>query len=177
MALSMIQQLYAVEREAKEQGLDVAAIKELRLKDSLPVINELGNRGAGAMDIRANKKHASKEPNWKSDAIQLRPLGCAKRISVRWKSVDRQQPNRKRHSPFGPGQKKLPPGGSVIRRIPRCCTTCCHDLLFFAICKKHSINPFNWLKHTLQNICTINHKHITSLYPQNFNKIPELINM
>uniref|UniRef100_UPI00313E33BF IS66 family transposase n=1 Tax=Dyadobacter sp. OTU695 TaxID=3043860 RepID=UPI00313E33BF len=48
---------------------------------------------------------------------------------------------------------------------------------FFAICKKHSVNPFHWLKHTLQNICTVNHKHIKSLYPQNFNKIPESINM
>ena len=42
MALSMIQALYAVERKAKEQGLDADAIKELRLKESLPVINELG---------------------------------------------------------------------------------------------------------------------------------------
>lgn len=41
-ALSMIQQLYAVERKAKEQRLDVETIKELRLTESLPVINELG---------------------------------------------------------------------------------------------------------------------------------------
>jgi transposase len=39
---------------------------------------------------------------------------------------------------------------------------------FFAICKKHEVNPYEWLKHTLQNIMTINHKNIPDLYPQNF---------
>lgn len=42
IALSMIQKLYAIERKAREQGLDAAATKELRLNESLPVINELG---------------------------------------------------------------------------------------------------------------------------------------
>src|SRR5665811_2130763 len=39
---------------------------------------------------------------------------------------------------------------------------------FFAICKKHSVNPYEWLKYTLQNIMTINHKNIRDLYPQNY---------
>jgi transposase len=38
---------------------------------------------------------------------------------------------------------------------------------FFAICKKHGVNPCEWLKHTLQNIMPINQKYIKSLYPQN----------
>lgn len=37
---------------------------------------------------------------------------------------------------------------------------------FFAICKKHEVNPFQWLKYTLENIMTINHKKITQLLPQ-----------
>ena len=41
-ALSMIQQLYAVERKARQLMLDAVEIKELRLTESLPVINELG---------------------------------------------------------------------------------------------------------------------------------------
>ncbi|SEM45587.1 Transposase [bacterium A37T11] len=41
-ALTLIQQLYAVERKAKEEQLDALRIKELRLKESLPVLNELG---------------------------------------------------------------------------------------------------------------------------------------
>ena len=39
---------------------------------------------------------------------------------------------------------------------------------FFAICKKHGVNPYQWLKHTLENIISINHKNIRDLYPQNF---------
>lgn len=41
---------------------------------------------------------------------------------------------------------------------------------FFAICKKHKINPFQWIKYALQNIASINHKKLNELYPQNFKK-------
>jgi transposase len=33
---------------------------------------------------------------------------------------------------------------------------------FFAICKKYEVNPFNLLKHTLQNI---GHKNLKNLFP------------
>lgn len=39
---------------------------------------------------------------------------------------------------------------------------------FFAICKKHEVNPHQWLKYTLENIISINHKNLKDLYPQNF---------
>ncbi|MBK1442823.1 transposase, partial [Parapedobacter sp. ISTM3] len=41
-ALLLIQQLYAVERRAREEKLAADQIKELRLTQSLPVINGLG---------------------------------------------------------------------------------------------------------------------------------------
>ena len=41
---------------------------------------------------------------------------------------------------------------------------------FFAICKKHGVNPFQWLKYTLENIMSINHKSLKELYPQNYKK-------
>ncbi len=41
-ALLMIQKLYAVERQAKQDNLTAEQIKELRLQESLPVINEMG---------------------------------------------------------------------------------------------------------------------------------------
>ena len=41
-ALLLIQKLYALERIAREGQLDTAQIKELRLKESLPIINEMG---------------------------------------------------------------------------------------------------------------------------------------
>jgi len=42
---------------------------------------------------------------------------------------------------------------------------------FFAICKKHEVNPYQWLKYTLENIMSINHKNIKDLYPQNYKKL------
>ena len=42
---------------------------------------------------------------------------------------------------------------------------------FMAICKKHDVNPEEWLKHTLENIMTINHKNLRDLYPQNYKKL------
>ena len=45
---------------------------------------------------------------------------------------------------------------------------------FFAIFKKHEVNPFEWLKYALQNIMTINHKEIRNLYPQKFKKLIEV---
>lgn len=47
----------------------------------------------------------------------------------------------------------------------------------FAICKKHEVNPFQWLKYTLQNIMSINHKNLKDLYPQNYKKILQHPNM
>jgi hypothetical protein len=40
--LVQIQKLYVVERKAKEQNSTPQEIKEIRLKESLPIINELG---------------------------------------------------------------------------------------------------------------------------------------
>src|SRR5690625_6904193 len=36
---------------------------------------------------------------------------------------------------------------------------------FFAICKKHDVNPYEWVKYVLENILDINHKNIRDLYP------------
>src|SRR5690606_41715710 len=44
---------------------------------------------------------------------------------------------------------------------------------FFAICKKHGVDPYQWLKYTLENIMSINHKNIKDLYPQNYKKLIE----
>ncbi len=43
---------------------------------------------------------------------------------------------------------------------------------FFAICKKHEVNPFQWLKYALENIMTIKHRKISELLTQNY-KNPE----
>lgn len=37
---------------------------------------------------------------------------------------------------------------------------------FGAICRKHEVNPYQWLKHTLENVMSINHKNLRELYPR-----------
>ncbi|MEX2633602.1 MAG: transposase, partial [Balneolales bacterium] len=39
---------------------------------------------------------------------------------------------------------------------------------FFAICKKHEVNPQVWLKYVLENIMATKYNDIRKLYPQNF---------
>src|SRR5690606_35408645 len=46
---------------------------------------------------------------------------------------------------------------------------------FFAICKKHEVNPYEWLKYTLGNIMTTNHKNIRDLYPHNYKNNMSLV--
>ncbi|MCF0075494.1 IS66 family transposase [Dyadobacter sp. CY261] len=69
-ALSMIQQLYAVERKARQLMPDAAEIKELQLTESLPVINELGK-----WILEQIKSTLPKKPDRKGDAVQLWSLG------------------------------------------------------------------------------------------------------
>ena len=42
---------------------------------------------------------------------------------------------------------------------------------FFAICKKHEVNPYQWLKYILENIMSINHKNLKDMYLQNYKRI------
>jgi len=39
------------------------------------------------------------------------------------------------------------------------------------------VNPFQWLKYTLENIMTINHKNLKDLYPQNYKRKLQESNM
>ena len=48
---------------------------------------------------------------------------------------------------------------------------------FFAICKKHEVNPFQWLRYTLQNITTISHKNLRDLFPKNYKQVLDRFNM
>ncbi|HEU0226667.1 MAG TPA: transposase domain-containing protein, partial [Arachidicoccus soli] len=39
---------------------------------------------------------------------------------------------------------------------------------FFAICKKHEVNPYQWLKYVFENIMDTKTSQLHKLYPQNF---------
>lgn len=158
IALTLIQQLYAVEAQAREHNLSPSERKVLRLEKALPIINALGK--------------------WNSQQVKLTlpksQIGKAMRYSVeRWEALSvylydgiLEIDNNLVENAIRPvalGRKNYLFAGShdAAQRAAMIYS-------FLAICKKHQVNPYQWLKHTLENIISINHKNITDLYPQNF---------
>ena len=162
-ALGLIQQLYAVERKAKESKLSSEQIKALRLDESLPVINELGK-----WIFHEEKKTLPKSQIGKAMRYAMERWD---KLSAYLQDGSLQIDNNLVENAIRPialGRKNYLFAGS-------------HDAAiragiiysFLAICKKHEVNPLQWLKHTLENIMSINHKNIRDLYPQNYKKLVE----
>ncbi|MDN3602649.1 IS66 family transposase [Belliella kenyensis] len=159
-ALTFIQKLYEVEREARESNLDPEERKNLRLDKSLPLINEMSKW------IKKQLEDQKILPN--------SPIGKALRYSAeRWAELSNYLYDGRLEidnnlienaiRPVALGRKNYLFAGShkAAQRAAMLYS-------FFAICKKHQVNSHEWLKHVLQNIMTINHKNIKKLYPQNF---------
>jgi len=157
-ALEFIQKLYAVESGAK--GLTPDEIKRSRLDNSLPVINKMSEW--------------IKEQLQDQRVLPGSPIGKALRYSAeRWDELSNYLYDGRLEidnnlvenaiRPVALGRKNYLFAGShkAARRAAMLYS-------FFAICKKHGVNPYEWLKHTLISIMNINHKNIKSLYPQNF---------
>lgn len=162
-ALTYIQKLYAVEAAARERGLDPQERKALRLKESLPVINELGK-----WMYEQTKNHPM---------LPKSPIGKAFRYTMdRWDQLSAYlydgileiDNNLVENAirPLALGRKNYLFAGSHDAAQRAACI-----YSFLAICKKHQVNPYQWLKYTLENIMGINHKNIRDLYPQNYKKL------
>ncbi len=159
--LLMIQKLYAVEREIREKGLTTNQAKERRLEESLEIINDLGKWIFEQIKIVLPKSQIGKAmayANARWDALSAYLYDGALQID------NNQVENAIR--PVSLGRKNYLLAGSheAAKRSAMIYS-------FFAICKKHEVNPHKWLKYTLENIMSINHKKITDLHPQNFKKI------
>ena len=166
-ALLMVQQLYAVERRAKEEDLTAEQVKELRLERSLPVINEMGK-----WIFEEIKNTLPKSQIGKAMAYAY----------ARWDALSAYLYDGNLHidnnlvenaiRPVALGRKNYLFAGSheAAQRAAMIYS-------FFAICKKHDVNPFEWLKYTLENIMSINHKNLKDLYPQNYKRIIGKSNM
>jgi transposase len=162
-ALNLIQTLYAVERKAKEEELSPEQIKVLRLDEALPVINELGKWIFNEVKSTLPKSQIGKAmryamERWDKLSAYLQDGSLLIDNNLIENAI----------RPIALGRKNYLFAGT-------------HDAAakagmlysFLAICKKHDVNPVQWLKYTLQNIMTINHKDIRNLYPQNYKKLIE----
>jgi transposase len=166
-ALLMVQQLYAVERRAKQEGLSPQQVQELRLEGSLPVINEMGKWIFEEIKNTLPKSQIGKAMSYayaRWDALSAYLYDGNLLID------NNMVENAIR--PVALGRKNYLFAGSheAAQRAAMIYS-------FFATCKKHGVNPFQWLKYTLENIMSINHKNLKDLYPQNYKQIIEKSNM
>ena len=166
-ALLLIQKLYNVERKAKEAELDPVKIKDLRLAESLPVINEIGKWIYEEIKTTLPKSQIGKAMTYayaRWDALS------AYLYDGNLKIDNNLCENALR--PISLGRKNYLFAGSheAAQRSAMIYS-------FFAICKKHEVNPYQWLKYTLENIMSINHKKLKDLYPQNYKQNLLLNNM
>lgn len=162
-ALLLIQKLYAVERKAKEENLSAETIKNLRLSNSLKTINELGKWIFEQIKNTLPKSQIGKAmayayARWDALSAYLYDGNLQIDNNLVENAI----------RPLALGRKNYLFAGSheAAQRAAMIYS-------FFAICKKHEVNPYKWLKYTLENIQTINHKNLKDLYPQNYKKITE----
>lgn len=163
-ALLLIQELYSIERKAKKENLSTEQTQELRFEESLPIINELGSWIFKEIQNTLPKSQIGKAmgyayARWDALSAYLYDGNLLIDNNIVENAI----------RPVALGRKNYLFAGSheAAQRSAMIYS-------FFAICKKHEVNPFQWVKHTLLNIASINHKNITDLYPQNFKKSTEL---
>lgn len=155
--LLLIQKLYEIERNAKEKQLSINEIKEIRINESLPILNEIGRFIAVQSKIELPKS----------------PLGKAYEYCLnRWDSMlnylkdgNLQIDNNLVENAIRPlalGRKNYLFAGShnAAKNIAMYYS-------FFATCKKNNINPHKWLVYVLENINQTKLTNLHSLLPQN----------
>ncbi len=166
-ALLLIQRLYAVERQAREEKLAAEQVKELRLTGSLPVINELGKWIFEEIKSTLPKSQIGKAMAY----AYARWDGLSAYLYDGNLQIDNNLcENALRGVALGRKNYLFAGSHEAAQRAAMIYS-------FFAICKKHEVNPFQWLKYTLENIMAINHKNLQDLYPQNYRKIVQQSNM
>src|SRR5690606_7483887 len=163
----MIQRLYAVERRARQEQLAADRIKELRLTESLPVINQLGKWIFEEIKSTLPKSQIGKAmayayARWDALSAYLYDGNLQIDNNLCENALRCIALGRKNY--LFAGSHEAAQRAAIIYS-------------FFAICKKHEVNPYQWLKYTLSNIASINHKKIKELYPQNYKKIIDNSNM
>jgi len=159
-AMNWIQDLYAVERQARDEELSPAQRKELRLARSLPVINKLGmwihaEVLAVLPKSQIGKAMAYAAKRWDALSAYLHD-GLLEMDNNLVENTIR---------PLALGRKNYLFAGSHkgARRAAMV-----YSLL--GTCKLHGVNPTKWLTHVLANILQTKYNDVRTLYPQNFSQ-------
>ena len=163
VALTYIQKIYKIEAKAREGKLTPEQRKKLRIEESLPILNEFVKWMVNQLE--------------QGNVLPKSPLAKAIHYSLK----RRDQLTAFLHDGM------LEPDTNLVENQIRAIALGRKNYLFagshdaaqrsaimysyLASCKKHDVNPAEWLKYTLENIMTINHKNIRDLYPQNYKKM------
>jgi transposase len=157
LVMLKIQEIYAVERKAREGGLSAAQRKELRLDESLPLMNELGK-----LLVSMNKT-----------AVPKSPMGVALDYTIkRWDillnylydgslEIDNNWvENAIRPNALGRKNYLFAGSHEGAKRAAMFYS-------FFGTCKKNNVNPYQWLKKVLEVIPDYPANKLADLLPQN----------
>ena len=155
-ALQMIQQLYQVEKEAKE--LDFEQRKEYRLEKSLPILNAFFKWIAHQNAQILPKSQIGKAFNY---AIKRYDSLMAYLVNGELKIDNNSVENAIR--PVAIGRKNY-----LFCKTHESAQRAAIIYSFMAICKNYNVNPFEWLKNTLLKIDNTSIQKLHTLLPQNF---------
>lgn len=159
-ALLYIGELYKVERQAREENISSEERKELRLDKSLPIITAFGkwllaelNSGAILPKSQIGKAFAYTLNRWEKLSAYLYD-GL---LEIDNNLIENQI------RPIAIGRKNYLFAGSH-KGGQRAASI----YSFFAICKLHEVNPYEWLKYVFDNIQESNTSDLEKFYPQNY---------
>jgi transposase len=155
-AMGMFQKIYAVERKAKEQGLAPEQRHELRLDESLPLLNELGKWIAETYKTVLPKSPLGKAmayciPRWDNLMNYLKDGSLEIDNNLAENAI----------RPIALGRKNYLFAGSN-----RGAERAAMFYSFFGTCKKNDVNPFDWLKKVLEVIPEYKISKLDELLPQ-----------
>ena len=161
VAMALIQELYSIERQARESQLSADQRKELRLEKSLPVYNLLGKFIASNLQKALPKSTIGKALRYSFDRWE--ELGVY--ISHGQLEIDNNLVENAIR-PVAIGRKNWLFAGTheSAQRLAIMYT-------FMADCKKHNVNPEQWLRQVLEKILSANIQELHLLLPENFNKV------
>lgn len=157
-ALTEIQKLYAIERRIREEGLNADQAKELRQTESVPLLT-----GFKSWLMENYKQVTPQSPIGKAISYSLQRWD---KLSIYATDGRLQIDNNFVENAIRPlaiGRKNYLFAGSHdgARRAAMLYS-------FMATCKKHEINPQEWLKDVLGKIADWPQKRIHELLPQNW---------
>jgi len=156
-AMEKFQELYAIEREAREGNLSAEERHELRLDQALPLLNELGKWMVETYKSSLPKSPIGKAvayciPRWDNLTSYLHDGSLEIDNNLAENAI----------RPIALGRKNYLFAGSE-----RGAERAAMFYSFFGTCKKNDVNPFEWLRKVLEVIPEHKVSMLHELLPQN----------